>query len=222
MIVKVMNIKALMEPDELQRQLEQLSEMRRKKALTHQQTKARALCVGAGILLEKTLREEYALTEEEIQKLQYKEGEYGKPVLAQYPQIHFNLSHSGEYVACVVAEDTVGIDIQEMKEYREKVAKRFFSEYEKKLLDRVENQKEKKKLFYQIWTGKESYTKLLGNGLTKTMSGYSIKVYDGVIEENGKITEYKVSYPWEQDGYLCCICSKELPMQNNRATLVAL
>lgn len=36
---------------------------------------------------------------------------HGKPYLLNYPDVHFNISHSGEYVACAVADSPVGVDI---------------------------------------------------------------------------------------------------------------
>ena len=40
-------------------------------------------------------------------------GEHGKPFLTLQPRIHYNISHSGKYVMCVIAGQEVGIDIQE-------------------------------------------------------------------------------------------------------------
>ena len=39
-------------------------------------------------------------------------GENGKPYLHGYPEIHFNISHSGAYAVCALAGIPVGIDIQ--------------------------------------------------------------------------------------------------------------
>jgi 4'-phosphopantetheinyl transferase len=38
--------------------------------------------------------------------------ENGKPVFRDYPQCHFNISHSGNHGACVLADTPVGIDIE--------------------------------------------------------------------------------------------------------------
>jgi 4'-phosphopantetheinyl transferase len=40
------------------------------------------------------------------------EAEGGKPVLADWPGVHFNLSHSGTVVAVAVADRPVGIDVE--------------------------------------------------------------------------------------------------------------
>ena len=50
----------------------------------------------------------------------------GKPYLAKEPDIHFNLSHSGEWAVCAISSSPVGVDIQHCDEGRRDVASRFF------------------------------------------------------------------------------------------------
>ena len=54
-------------------------------------------------------------------------GRYGKPYLRDYPTAQFNISHSGQFVACAVCDRPIGVDIQEIVPYRRDVAKRVFS-----------------------------------------------------------------------------------------------
>lgn len=49
----------------------------------------------------------------------------GKPYLAKEPDIHFNLSHSGEWAVCAISSSPVGVDIQHCDEGRRDVASRF-------------------------------------------------------------------------------------------------
>ncbi len=42
-------------------------------------------------------------------------GEKGKPVLNGKTGIHFNLSHSGTYVAGVFSDEEVGIDVEQIR-----------------------------------------------------------------------------------------------------------
>ena len=39
-------------------------------------------------------------------------GEHGKPFLTLQPKIHYNITHSGKYVMCIIADQEVGIDVQ--------------------------------------------------------------------------------------------------------------
>ena len=39
-------------------------------------------------------------------------GEHGKPFLTLQPRIHYNITHSGKYVMCIIADQEIGIDVQ--------------------------------------------------------------------------------------------------------------
>ena len=55
--------------------------------------------------------------------------EDGKPFLPGLPDIHFNLSHSGDYIACAFSDQEVGLDLQEHSRPHTsivRIAKRFF------------------------------------------------------------------------------------------------
>lgn len=62
-------------------------------------------------------------------------GAYGKPYLPDYPHAHFNISHSGQYVACAVCERPVGLDIQVIKSYDPDVARLACSEKELRVIE---------------------------------------------------------------------------------------
>ncbi len=44
--------------------------------------------------------------------------ETGKPYLRLHPELFFNISHSGEWIACVLGNVPVGIDIQYHREIK--------------------------------------------------------------------------------------------------------
>ena len=83
---------------------------------------AKRLSLGAGVLLERGLRE-YNICECDVK---IKTGENGKPYLEEYPEIHFNLSHSGNMVFAVFSDREVGCDIEEIGKPQEKLEERFF------------------------------------------------------------------------------------------------
>ena len=119
--------------------------------------------------------------------------EDGKPFIPGLPDIHFNLSHSGGYIACAFSDEEVGLDLQEQARTHTsilRIAKRFFStkEYEAILALPAEdpsvvpghptnaadsdNSACRLPLFYNLWTIKEAYLKYLGCGLRGGMNGY--------------------------------------------------
>lgn len=89
-------------------------------------------------------------------------AEYGKPYLADFPDVHFNISHSGKYVVCAVSVKSVGIDIQKIGEYNFDVAKRVCSKNE---LKKIEESRDKASEFTKLWTQKEAVLKMYGTGI---------------------------------------------------------
>lgn len=119
--------------------------------------------------------------------------EDGKPFFPELPDIHFNFSHSGEYVACAFSDMEIGLDLQEHRKAHTsilRIAKRFFTseEYEAILALPAgspagtgnsagssadpDNSADRLLLFYRFWTIKEAYLKYLGCGLRGGMNGY--------------------------------------------------
>jgi len=58
-------------------------------------------------------------------------GEKGKPHPEGINGMHFNVSHSGEWVVVAVSAYTVGVDVERIRKVPDGVAERFFSEPEK-------------------------------------------------------------------------------------------
>lgn len=102
--------------------------------------------------------------------LAYKYGENGKPYFTDLP-FYFNLSHSGDYVLCVLAMEEIGADIQrqEGKDVK-KLAGRFYSPDEAAAIERAEEAGGAgEKLFYRLWARKEAYGKLTGRGVAAVL-----------------------------------------------------
>ena len=94
-------------------------------------------------------------------------GLYGKPYLAEYPEIHFNISHSGGWAVCALASMPCGVDIQERRSIRSR-----------RMVERTMNAREQRQIqeaedgtgeFIKLWTYKESCIKLSGEGFHQDM-----------------------------------------------------
>lgn len=111
-----------------------------------------------------TVSQIIAMLDDPIEE-EYTYGEKGKPYFKNIP-INFSLSHSGDYVFCVFSEQEVGADIQYKKpDAGERVVKRFFTEAEREAWKRCATQEEREELFYKLWSRKEAYGKLTGEGI---------------------------------------------------------
>lgn len=147
---------------------------------------------GAGWLMRYAFREKGFFLEKEHLYL----GKHGKP---KHKIVHFNVSHSGEYVICVTAEKEIGCDIQKITTVREKIMNRFFSPEEKRYVwQGGENATDTKaERFTRIWTRKESYVKRSGEGLTGDLR--EIPCLDG-----------HDFYEQKRNGYLLSVCYEDV------------
>ena len=78
----------------------------------------------------------------------------GKPFFPSRPDVYFSLSHSRSHVLCAFGDFPVGTDIETFREVSARVPGRICSAEELGQFD-----------FFELWTLKESYFKLLGGGL---------------------------------------------------------
>ncbi len=127
--------------------------------------------------------------------------ENGKPYIKNSP-LHFNLSHSGDYVLCLCGTEKVGCDIQTKCEYKEKVAKRFFTEREYEFLCKSE---EKELDFTRIWTMKESILKYHGDGISGGLDSYDFSPFVKKESFEAYGLKFNVSVKGE---YVMSICSE--------------
>lgn len=126
-------------------------------------------CLAAGELLRATVERVLGITEFAVVK-----DPGGKPRIKGQERFHYNLSHSGNRVVIAWSDSPVGVDVQQMRmdPAKEDLARRFFTSGERAyIFDSPEGTAER---FYRVWTGKESYLKYLGTGLTKSLSSFSI------------------------------------------------
>jgi 4'-phosphopantetheinyl transferase len=108
----------------------------------------------------------------------------GKPYLKDYPEICFNLSHSGDYVCCAVGDEPVGVDIQKHVPVKEGLAERFFTEDENRQLKELSGE-ESEQLFFRMWSIKESYIKFTGQGMKQGIDTFGIDWKLGaILDEN--------------------------------------
>lgn len=128
---------------------------RQDRTLRYRRKIDRDLCVIGYWLLCYGLRKEYGITD--YPRLLY--GDYGKPHLTDYPDIHFNISHCNIGVACAISQNEVGVDIQDVQHYNANVAKRICTDEEMAQLTQCQHPEA---LFCRLWTIKESFLKQFG------------------------------------------------------------
>lgn len=203
---------------------EKLDESRRQKLLRLRNEKARARELTAGILLHDALCSQLGISSADTPPFAIAYEEKGKPYLSGREDICFNISHSGDYVCVAVSPLPVGIDIQENpgkqsaavygecptggqeEIYRKerKIAERFYTASDRKRLALCGE--EYGDLFYRMWSIKESYIKLTGEGMSKGLSGFEIDWNERrILDTESRQT---AAYFWEWRGienYSLCV-----------------
>lgn len=122
----------------------------------------------------------------------------GKPYQETVPGLFFNYSHSGSMVACGVAGENIGVDIQKQTE-GSKVREKVYCEEE--LVDE-ENSVDWSRYFTEIWTKKESYLKLTGEGLRREMKSLNVRR----MRVSGEVQWYG---GWVLDDYCLYACVED-------------
>lgn len=173
----------------------------------HRKDKNRSL--GAGVALDYALKR-YGLKEIDME---YAFGEWGKPSLKYYPDIHFSLSHSGDYAICSIGDAPVGNDIEHVRGGKLKVADRFFAPEELTFLYAVQDEEEITQRMFRIWTMKESFLKVTGRGISIPMGEFCILIGENTDKIVVRQSFHKVRYHMKEyneiPGYRAAVCSQE-------------
>ena len=165
-----------------------ISEERKKRIERFRFERDKVMSLYTELFIRRELSELSGLSNQDIL---FEYSERGKPFLAQNKDIYFSVSHSGNCIAFASHTLPVGIDVEKIKEMREKVAKRYFTEREQRYI--YESQY-KDRAFYYIWTRKEAYLKKTGDGLSKKLVSFEVlgDAVEGIFK-NYMVDEYMIS-----------------------------
>jgi len=155
------------------------------------------------LILRHVLTQHFAFKNDEIEILK---GESGKPYI-KGGQVHYNISHSGDFAVCAFSEQEVGIDIEQIKEVNLRVAKKYFCRCECDDLFAQDIGKQAG-YFYSLWALKESYMKWTGKGMAMPLNSFCFKIIDDnatVKDINKDITPFFKQLHLE--GYKMAVCS---------------
>jgi len=123
------------------------------------------------LLLLKGLAEYGGYSPDCLNSLSY--NDFGRPFIDS--DIDFNISHSGDYVVCAVADrEKVGIDIEKIRPIVLSDFKNYMTYREWEDIAASDRQYE---MFYEHWTMKESVIKAEGRGLSIPLT--DIRLYQG-------------------------------------------
>ncbi len=184
-------------------EIDSLSLIRKEKASRYMFEKDKKLSLAAGIAFARGLKE-YRLKESEV-RIGY--SKYDKPYLIDYPDIHFNLSHSGEMAIAVFSDNEVGCDIEQIRKLNVQIVQSCFTNEENNYISKNKN---KDLAFTRIWTCKESFLKATGRGLNTNLKGCEILFKKGVFYIRDE--KYVTLQTLQNEDYVISICEiKQTP-----------
>lgn len=155
-------------------------------------------CLGAG-LLEKFIREKYCI------KGELQTDKFGKPYFKN-SKLHFNISHSGNYVIAAVSRHNIGIDIQRIQQDKHRIAEKNFLSSECEYINEIEDDDVIQQRFCEVWTIKEAYLKNIGIGLRKPLNSFEVSLSGKTPQIVGK-KDYRFVQMKLDGRYIIAVCA---------------
>ncbi len=166
--------------DILESRMSLLCLQRLEKAIACKDKKDCIRSVEAGLLLQCGLREMLAQKglEAEVDSMGRPRLEMGmlpngKPFLKEYPELYFNISHSGTLIGCAFASENIGFDLQQIRSCKADRLISKFHEREKETFFSLEESL-RERFFFRLWSVKEAYIKYTGNGLSESFASFQV------------------------------------------------
>lgn len=172
--------------------MELMHEKRREKILKFRSEGDRCRGLAAGLLLREALLGEGISYDDAVFTL----GVSGKPRLSD-AAVSFNLSHAGKRAVCAVSDHEVGVDIERLSRFEkagervQRIAHKILSARERELWENNSSSEE----LVRLWTKKESYAKLTGEGIACDFS--EIDTAEGAFYQEREVT----------GGYYVSVCT---------------
>lgn len=126
----------------------------------------------------------------------------GKPYIKNN-QKKISFSYSNELAIVGISDYNLGIDVEKIKKYDEKIVKRIYSKSE---FDFINNSNNKNYEFTKLWTYKEAFVKFKGTGIDKNFRRLNF------IDNNS----YKYDTFFKTinyTNYIITVCSKDLNLE---------
>lgn len=187
-----------------------VTDERRKKSERYLYTKDIERCLVSEALLIYLLKEKYLMKNKDII---FSFSQYGKPFL-KGSKLEFNISHSGDWIVCTIADNPVGVDVEIIQFLDFKSIYRTFSKEEILYFSDLDLA-QTENLFFKLWTLKESFVKYNGKGLIYPFDSFSIDITNlSIFIDDSDIEDVSFYSKKLDDEHWYAICyhsNEELP-----------
>lgn len=202
----ILNTKNLDDDVIFEKCMKKISAYRREKVLAYKLRKDKNLSLAAGLLIDVGLSE-FGLRERDIS---FTYGKNGKPSIREYPDIHFNVSHSGNFAIAAFAGKETGCDIEKTEKNIDlKISEMFFCPTECEYINSFDDKDGKINAFYRLWVLKESFIKATGCGMSVPLDSFCINIEDKISVKQQENKNQYFFREYNPDGYKMAFCSEE-------------
>lgn len=164
----------------------QLPPWRREKVLAIKDKVKTKESVLSFVLLQNALKNSFG-----IEDFTFEYNEKGKPYLAN--RVAFlSISHSREAVAVAVSRREIGVDVECVRQPKETVLNRMFTDAEKNC---IRSSDDPDLAFTRLWTEKEAKAKLFGKGIWE--------------KDEREITDSVIFRGWDFPSFCISVCQKK-------------
>lgn len=138
-----------------------------------------------------------------------KKGTHGKPFWAGEEKIYYNISNTSGLVVCAMSDLETGVDAERVHPIKEPVMRRCCTEAETAYIMGNSGEEQARERFFRLWTLKESFIKMIGQGMY-----FSMREAEFSIQDTGKMQGIFCSQPGyfvqkRQNGYWIALCTQK-------------
>lgn len=133
--------------------------------------------------------------------------EHKKPYVSGFPNFHFNISHSGDWVVFLFSSSPCGIDIEKIKpdfDFEGMMP----SVFHPREIDWINGQPDRNRAFFKLWTMKESLLKAQGTGLIDDLNQWDLTSTQTMPDPDWHVQTFSVG-----EDYYLSTCVKEHPKE---------
>lgn len=150
-------------------------------------------------LLQHTLAQDPRLAAADLRLVR---NSFGKPSLAEHPDVHVSVAHCAGAVLVAAADARIGVDVERIRPRDRFAVARMLHPSE---IARLAEAEDPDREFFRYWTLKESYVKALGVGLSYPVRGLAVALAgDGTAGVDGSRAMLRLEEGFE--GYVLAFC----------------
>ena len=184
---------------------EKMPDFRKEKIDALKPEKSKLLSLGAGMLLDKAMKDA-GIDDYEIEL-----DEHEKPHIKGHGDVFFNISHSGEVACLGISDREIGVDVEKIKHFKDSLIDYVFAPQEQDMTKELATAgNDIDKVYTRLWTVKESIMKYSGKGITLGPKNILLRAENGKIKASSAACDCEALnlIPFEYDDYQITVCSE--------------